>query len=328
MTYTPRCIASKRHGLPLGSVCTSLLSLFCLLLLLKNANAAIEYVTRGLQIAIGTVIPALFPFMVLSELIVSGALGNICILLHPFCRALRLSPSGGCGYLLGLLCGAPVGARCLVGAYQRGDLDKNECEYLIGGATVPSSAFLVSAVGTVLWENPRFGAALFVITLLSSLFPIFFIFRKRKKGAFRPQNCLETPKESKASLFADAIRACAETLLTVTAYIVFFSVITGTVELVLSPLSPPQSLQALLSSILELSDGMSRISAMPHTKPAAILSAFAAGWGGLSVHCQVLSVCDGSGLSLRPYFLIKLCMSLLSAILMALLLALVPSLIG
>ncbi len=324
MTRTLYCKSRKKAPFRIGSFVTAMLSFFCILLLFKNSQAAIEYVTRGLRIAAGTVIPALFPFMVLSELIVSGALGNVCFFLRPLCRLLHLDDAGGCSYLLGIFCGAPVGARCLIGAYERGAVEKRECEYLLGLSTIPSSAFLINAVGSLLWESPRFGYLLFLCTLLSSLLPTLFLFQKIKKGHHHSPPFSTCGGGSGATLFANAIKGCTGALLSVTSYIVFFSVLTGTLELVLRPFSLPEPLLATLSSFLEISDGMSRISAMDHTKPAAMLCAFAAGWGGLSVHCQVLSICDGSGLSLRPYFIFKAFMALLSALLMALLLMLIP----
>ena len=324
MTLTSPCKIRKAAPIRIGVLSTALLSFFCIFLLFKNPEAAIEYVTRGLHIATGTVIPALFPFMVLSELIVSGALGNVCFFLRPLCRLLHLSTVGGCSYLLGILCGAPIGARCLVAAYRQGSIEKRECEYLLGLSTIPSSAFLINAVGVLLWESSRLGLILFLCPLLSSLLLTLLIFGRAKANTSHTSSFSLCRRERGATLFASAIKECTSALLSVTAYVVFFSVVTGTLELILRPLSLPPSFRAYLSSLLEISDGMSRISALEHTKPAAMLCAFAAGWGGLSVHCQVLSVCDGSGLSLRPYFILKAGTALLSTIVMFLLLILFP----
>ena len=49
---------------------------FCFLLVLRNADAAVEYMGRGLTLCARTVIPSLFPFMVLSELLVSSGAGE------------------------------------------------------------------------------------------------------------------------------------------------------------------------------------------------------------------------------------------------------------
>ena len=44
-----------------------------------------------------------------------------------------------------------------------------------------------------------------------------------------------------------------------------------------------------------------------------ILCAAAAGWGGVCVHCQILSVSRDTDLSLRPYFLARALMSVSTA---------------
>ena len=62
-----------------GQLCFGFFALFCLLLILRNPDTAIEYMTSGLRLCARTVIPSLFPFLVLSELIVSGGIGRILL---------------------------------------------------------------------------------------------------------------------------------------------------------------------------------------------------------------------------------------------------------
>ena len=50
-----------------GLVFISLTSLF---LVLKEPQLSVDYVTRGMKLCVTTVIPSLFPFMVISEIIV------------------------------------------------------------------------------------------------------------------------------------------------------------------------------------------------------------------------------------------------------------------
>ena len=84
---------------------------------------------------------------------------------------------------------------------------------------------------------------------------------------------------------------------------------------------------AVLFSFFELSGGMAHAAALEETAYAARLCAFGAGWSGLSVHCQVMSVCDGRGLSFRGYFLSKLVSGVLCVLLFSLLLYLFPALL-
>ena len=59
-----------------GQVGFLLMSTFCFVLILRNSDAAIEYMGRGLTLCARTVIPSLFPFMVVSELLVSSGAGE------------------------------------------------------------------------------------------------------------------------------------------------------------------------------------------------------------------------------------------------------------
>ena len=108
---------------------------------------------------------------------------------------------------------------------------------------------------------------------------------------------------------------------------IFFSALIGTLNYVLSAFHLPDAVQAAVFCLFELSGGVSRASALGNSVLGALLCAFAAGWSGLSVHCQILSVCDGSGLSLRPYFAAKLLQGGLCVLLLALFLLFDPSIL-
>jgi sporulation integral membrane protein YlbJ len=308
-------------------------SLFCIALILKNTEAAVEYVTRGLRLSATTVIPSLFPFMVLSELVVSSSATSRIPppLLAPFRRLLGLPNVGVCAVLLGLLCGFPVGARCIVAAYEAGDLTKSEAERAFTAASCPSSAFLVGAVGGSLWGNRRFGIALYATVVLASLLSgvLANLLQSPKKDDAPPKVAFSVTRQSKspAALFCEAVRSSLFAILTVCAYVVFFSALMGTLELVLGRLSVSGSVGAGLSCLFELSGGVAQASALGNAYTGACLCAFAVGWSGLSVHCQMMSVCDGKGLSLRPYLLSKLFQGLFCALFFALLLALFPEIL-
>ena len=55
----------------------SVLCLFMFVLLSGNAEIAGEHVTRGMRICAETLIPSLFPFMVLSDILVSSGIGAV-----------------------------------------------------------------------------------------------------------------------------------------------------------------------------------------------------------------------------------------------------------
>jgi len=325
-----------RSNVTPGTLCFGMFSLFCLLLILRNATVAITYMTAGLQLCARTVIPSLFPFMVLSEWIVSGEMAEPLLskITRPLQKLLGL-PSAGCSaVLLGLLCGFPVGARCAVIAYTQGKLTRKEAQRVLLVGNCPSSAFLINAVGVSLWENHTFGLVLYATVVGTALLlgSISHFFNRTGSQAEKdrfPEITVPVtaPPLRGARLFTESVRAAAGNILLVCAYVVFFSTLVGTLSTVLTPLHLPSVLQSAIFCLFELSGGISRAATLAEPYFAAILTAFAAGWAGLSVHCQILSVCDGKELSLRGYMASKLLQGLLCALIFGILIQAFPQLL-
>ena len=311
------------------------LGLFCLLLMLRNSTTATEYITRGLRLCAKTIIPSLFPFMVISEIILSSGLGNKLLRpLTPFFKPLfQLPEQGCCAVLMGMFCGFPIGARCAMSALKSNHLTREEAERVLLFSTNPSTAFLINAVGVSLFGSRRFGVALCVAVLLSQLIAGLLSThlsssenrRAASEISVKTENIQPTAHISK--LFTQAIASASSGIFLVCAYVVFFSALSGTVNLVLNQTNVPSLLQTIIACVLELSGGVSTACGLPSQDLAMILCAFATGWTGISVHCQLLSVCDGQGLRLRPYFVAKLLQGILCSIIIWIWIKIDPSLL-
>ena len=147
----------------------SLLGVFLLLLLLANTQIAMDGVRKGLTLCTETLIPSLFPFLVLSELLIAAGAGAILgrFLSRPVGALFGLSAQGSVSLMLGTLCGFPVATTTAVAFFERGKISKKELERLVLFANNPSSGFLIGAVGKALFGSTAVGIALFCITLLS-----------------------------------------------------------------------------------------------------------------------------------------------------------------
>ena len=90
---------------------TSILALFSLLFMIFHADLVTKGAAAGLLLWYSAVVPALFPFMVLSSVLTGS--GGISRLMQPFTAVFRfcgLSADGWYVLLTGLLCGCPMGA--------------------------------------------------------------------------------------------------------------------------------------------------------------------------------------------------------------------------
>ena len=148
----------------LGALAPFLAGLCLLLLLLINAEAATVGVRRGVSLCLETLLPSLFPFLVVSEWLVRSNVGEWLGRYpgRPLCRLLGLSERGAAALLLGLLCGFPVGTVAAVSYCKRGEMSEAELRRLVLFINNPGTGFLIGAVGRSLFGNEAAGVVLFL----------------------------------------------------------------------------------------------------------------------------------------------------------------------
>ena len=296
---------------------TSLVAFFIFFI---NSDIAIEYMKKGLKLCVTSVIPSLFPFMVISELIVKNSLSYKIgrILRYPMRVLFRVSEAGGCAFLLGTLCGFPIGAKSAVSMYDSGVIGKGELERLLCFCNNPGSAFIISAVGISLFGNRRIGILLYVCIILSSIILGIFtnvFFNKTEKEPLRGAYVI-TPSKDSISIFTSSVASSAVSMLTVCAYVVFFSSLVGCISSFLHSLSAPIALRSLVFGFFEMTSGVSIAADVHNIELSLILCALFTAWSGLSVHFQIITICSGRGISFKRYFISKAIQGIICALLM------------
>ena len=302
--------------LSISGLASGVLSVISLFLIFKYPDVAIDKMTSILDICAKTVVPSLFPFMVLSELLVSGnATSLIAPLLSRAARALfGISGEGAAAMAMGLFCGFPIGAKSAVSLYKQGRIDRSELTRLLTFSNNPSSAFLISAVGTSMFNSRSLGILLFAVSTLSALTVGIVGKYVKVKSPDKSELFIKLSGKDKSGVekFTSAITSSAISIVYVCAFVVFFSTLVGVLEHSLSASALPNSAAALLFGFFELTGGMWQASQIPEY--GIFIAAAIAGWSGLSVHFQIMSICSGCGVSFKPYILAKLSTGLLNVI--------------
>ena len=278
-----------------------------LLWLLWDAQRVRESAAAALSLCAGTVIPALFPFLALSSLLT--ALG-FCQWLSPHLAGLmtlfRLPGQASGPLLLGLVGGYPIGAQAASELYRQGVLTKGEAQRLLTFCNNSNPVFLISVLGIGVFGSFRAGVWLWLIHLLSALLTGLLLRGGKvsaRRDAARNITCQAV---SLPSALVSSVRAAANGMLSVCAFVTLFRVL-------LSPLARRQGLlSTALVGTVELFSLSSRL--MPD-RVGFVLSAACAGWGGLSVLCQTAAALDGTGLRLAPCAAGKALQALLSGLL-------------
>ena len=291
--------------------------------LLCYSKAVSASMTQALKLCVQVLLPSLFPFFVLSSMFIStGVIQRLSTRLEkPFQWLFGLPGSFGAALLLGAAGGYPVGAKTIATLYQQGQCSKRDAEKALRFCNNAGPAFLISAVGASLLQDPHAGLNLYAVHVLSALI-IGFIYRKNtdhvKYNGITADHMRNT---ATISLFLRAVTDAFSSFLNVSAFVLIFSVIST----MLQQLPLIDSLHCLpgggilwyglLAGFLELTSGVACLT-QGGLPPSSLLPAlsFLCGWGGCSVQFQTISLLHDAGLSCRQYLKSKLLQGILAAL--------------
>ena len=320
--------------LALGLLCAAL----ALVLWPGEAMGAMK---DGLKLCGNVIVPSLFPFFVLSSLVVELGMSRCLGRLFQPVMAPLFRVNGACAsaLALGFVGGYPVGARTAISLYQNGQCSKTEAERLLAFCNNSGPAFIFGVVGAGVFGSGALGLLLYLVHMAASLL-VGLLFRFYRPGEGPRRGRLQGAQFQTASFpaaFTHSVTGALSSTLNICAFVLFFTVtirmlsLTGVLtglarllSLLFGPLGFDQSwARRLLTGVLEVSSGVSSLTDGSLSGRLS-MAAFMLGWAGLSVHCQVLSFLGGSGLSVRPYLGGKLLHGGLAALLTALLVQVFP----
>lgn len=284
--------------------------LFCVFMLLCAvvfpAEAA-ESIMSSLSLAVRRVVPSLFVFSALAALFAriglftrAGRLG----------RLFGLSPACTAVALCGLLCGFPTSAVCAHALWESGEADAGEMRAVLPFCSNAGMAFVVGAVGNGMLGSRRAGYMLFLMqTVLSIVFILLFC-RSKSVAAMLP---VRAKKESLSHALVASVSAAGGAMLAVCAFIAFFGAAADMICLVFP--SVPPLLRAVICSFFEISRGCAEFSGAAELSPLLryVGVAFALGFSGVSVACQISERAGEISISVLPYLAKKLIFGLAMA---------------
>lgn len=254
----------------------------------ESSKAAGDAVTLCLT----QVIPSMFPFFVLAPMLRLPE-GPFRFLME---KAFKVNAGCAGAYIIGLVSGYPVGAGAVASLYREGLCSRDEAERMLAFCCNCGPSFIFGMLAVSVLDSTGAAALLYIVHIASSA--LAGILLGLGHGPSPAAERVSVPERS----FTDCVVSAVSSMLNVSAFIIFFAVYTA-----LLPLRSP-----LAVGIVEITSGLSRMSGL--TPLVMTASAFLLGWGGLSIHCQVLSLTAKSGLSLRRYFTGRIMQGLLSAL--------------
>lgn len=321
-------ILIKLLKLSKNQIITIFITLFIILFII-NLNTCMQSTFTGLNLVIKAILPAIFPFSVICNLIIhydgisfySNILGPI------ICKPLKLSNCSSFPIVASLLCGYPLGCKYCCDLYELGYISKEEYLRLLNIASNASPIFLIGSVGAAMLGNIKYG----FILLLGNYFAPLIIGFFTKKNTHEFNNSNEYPLKTDGSynfgiIIKTSIENAINTTLQVGAFVIIFSIIIGiiknnsliniifnNVEKLLS--LSPNSLYGIFLGSIEYTNGckiLTSISSSIIFKLSAI--SFICSFSGLSIIGQISSFTGKFNVSLKKYSFIKFIQGIISFI--------------
>lgn len=291
-----------------------------------NLEGCIDAALIGVNLVVKTIIPTIFPFSVICNLLISyDGVSLYSKILGPIlCKPLKLSKSSSFPIVASFLSGYPLGCKYCCDLYSLGYIDRNEFERLLNIASNASPMFIIGSIGATMLGDIKLGFILLIGNYLSAIIVGILTMNHTKTSS----SMKELPKNNTNTNFGSALKSALDnginTTLQVGAFVILFSIIISiiknntyisiafyNIEEFLN--LPKYSIYGLFLGSVEFTNGCKLITTLPLTLPfkLAIIS-FICSFSSLSVIAQISSFVYKYNISIAKYSFIKLIQGIIS----------------
>ena len=327
----------------------TLLSAAILLLLVLLPAAPTRYAAacmRGVSLWATTLLPSLFPFLVLTGLLTKlGAAQRLARRLSPLTEKIGLPGCAAYCLFTSVLSGYPVGSRTIADLYEGGAITQTQARRMSALCTTCGPMFLLGCVGGAFFQSAAAGAVLLAAHLLAvwGVYLALYFGTEKRRGAPPEAAKLQPPltsaplmKRETDGVLAEAVAGSVTALLCVGGSVALFFVLAQAFadlhlllplerlfSLLLAPAASEGAAAGLVQGLLEATGGCAAAAASG--APLALpVCAFLVTFGGGSILAQQLAFLKKAGIRPAHFFCVKMIQGIAAFLLCLLLCALFP----
>lgn len=281
----------------------AILSSTGMLILILDSKLVLRSAADGIEMCFNSIVPALFPFLVLSSIITG------CLYMKNKTKssiiANFLGIPSGTEYLLllGFLGGYPNGAQNVYQFYEEKKIRKEDAERMLPLCNQAGPAFIFGMI-PFLFSSAWIPLALWMIQIVSALVMSAILPGKSQNTTY---HCTNNQKS-----IVTALQSAVRTMGWICGWVILFKILISFIEQrVLYFVSP--LFQVIIAGTLELSNGIFALNAIQSEFIRFVLTSAFLSFGGFCVHLQTKSVVKG--LNLNIYFIGKVIQFLIAVLL-------------
>lgn len=290
-----------------------LLLLSILVYLILAPSNVIESVNFSISIWKDNLFPTLFPFFVVSNLLMQyGFIDIIGKLLEcPMNHLFHLPKDSGFVLAVSLFSGFPSGSKYTSDLVKNKKITPEEGARLLTFTHYSNPLFITGMIGNILLNNKMFAYIILIAHISGGLITGYlynyaFPFVGEEKEYKKEKTVLKPFGE----LLQTCIFSSLNTMFLLLGIVTIFLILNSFLQSMLNLSSLPQ---AILAGILEMTQGVKLISALEISELLkVIIITMILSFGGFSVHMQVLGIISDAKIKYKPFLLARVLHAILS----------------
>lgn len=287
----------KHHAL------TILLPAIAMMALILDGKTAVDGATDGIELCIHTVIPSLYPFILLTIILTKAMIGCKIPFASSIGKLCGMPPGSEALLIVGLIGGYPTGAQAITEAYRHGSIPQSTALRLLGFCSNAGPAFIFGICSS-LFSKHSIVWILWFVHIISAIISGILL----PKSEDETLCSIHNEKISIFEIFRASIRIIAE----ICGWIILFRVLIAFLNRWLLWLLP-KAISQFVIGCLELANGIIGLQEMESETVRFVICSVLLSLGGLCVGMQTISVTGHLGTGW--YFPGKILQSIISMVL-------------
>ena len=295
--------------------------------ILTESESILNSVDFSLNIFKNNIFPSLFPFFVLSNLLIKCGLPEFMGNLFKGIMNKLFKIQGACAFIffMSIISGNPANAKYTKELYLDGKINKYEATKILCFTCFSNPLFILGTVSLLFLNNKESGALILLCHYLGNILLGIGMRgyhpskqENEKTSLYKAIDEMHkkriSNKESFGTIITNSLISSINTLLLILGVITTCLVLTTIID---NNLNLNSVLGSVLNGFIEMTQGLKYISleAIP-LKLKCILTVMILSFGGLSVHMQIMSILSDTGIKYLPFLCARICHAIISSLLM------------
>jgi len=290
------------------------ITIFFLINFLFNSEMFINTFFNTTKLWFNNLFPTIFIFFIITDILnnynfpyyVSKSIGKLISKIY------HVPKESAYIIIMSLTSGFPGNSKLIKEQLDNNIINSYDATKLLTMTHFSNPLFIIYTIGINFLHDKKIGIIILIIHFLTN-FLIGYLFRNIYKISNNQASYKLKKPLSFMALLKISITNTINTLMNVFGIVIFFSLITKTINqyLNLNPIS-----NVLLNGLLEITNGLSILSTLNISKvSASVISTFFISFGGFSIHMQVMSILSKYQINYYIYLLARVMHAAISSLL-------------